>query len=162
MTHTKLWQSRQPFAVFGRATLHQAEVLDEMTAPVGKTVGELEFQDDAIAKRHRRILHGRAKGCGGPGLGSHGAIQGDAHVVVHRILVGFAQVADVREGPGVNALDQSQEALDRHQRLGVAIQEMLRAGQMPGQQPGDGFLPDAPALFENAVVHAAFDFEKDR
>ena len=106
MAHAEFGQPRKSFAVFGCAALHQAEALDELAAPAGEAVGEFEFEDDAVAEGERGVLHRGGEDGLGTGFSPHRAVEGHAHVVAHGVHIGFAQVGDVREQTGVQALGE--------------------------------------------------------
>ena len=75
VTDAKLGESRHSFTVFGGPALHQAEGFYQFAAPGGEAIRELEFENDALSKGQRWVVH-----CGGEdrfeaGLGANGAVE---------------------------------------------------------------------------------------
>ena len=154
-------QTRQSFAVFGRAALHQAKALDELAAPAGEAVGELEFKDDAVAEGERGVPHRGGEGGRGSDFSTHRAVEGDTHIVAHGVHIGFAQVGDVCQRAGLQALGEPEEPLNGVKGLGIVAEQMFRIGQMACEQPGHGVFTDSATLLEDAVVHPTLDFKED-
>src|ERR1041385_6530246 len=85
----------------------------EIGEPIGKAVGELEFEHGLLTEGKHGTAHGRGKFRKAPRLAAHLAVHGHAHRIAHRADPRFALVGDVHHRPGMQALHEIDETLER-------------------------------------------------
>ena len=157
-----LANARHRFDIFGGAALHQAKNARQFLEPIGKAVGKFELQNDLRAEDTDRVFQLRIEQRHRFRFAFHRPVQGDPDRVVSRADPGFAQVIDVRLGPGSHLMHQLAEILQNDQLSRIPRDQMGRLGQMPGQQPVHRLSAHPAALLGDDIVHASFDLEKNR